>query len=138
MVGEEEVRPYLAGVAEVGEPCPQRQGKAVVEVVERQVLRAAAAVEVVEPDLAGEEVEEDQRRAPLGVAVGEEEVAGEVLGTGQEEEGVVAVVEQHPAASGQRRQRRGCRSSPRCSRSARPCPPSAAVRPPRDDRRSLW
>lgn len=139
-MGEGVRRPCLAGVEEGGEPCPTRQGKAAAvaeEVAARQALQAAAAAEAVAPCLAGEEVEEDHP-APRGVAEEAEEGAGELQSTGE-----VAVAEEEEAgrrqvASGPRRPLRRRRPPPRSGRSARPCPSSAAGRPPRDERRSLW
>lgn len=131
--------PCLAEVEAAVGPCREHQGKAEVaaaEEVVRQTLRVVAAAAAEVPCLAGEGVEEGHP-TPQVVAVEAEEEAGEAQSTGEEEE-VQEEAGQQPVASGRRRPRRRCRTSPQPGRSARPCPPSAAGSPPRGDRRSLW
>lgn len=124
--------PCLAGVAvEVGEPCRDHM---VVEVA-------------VVAFLAGEEVAVVRRTLQVVAAEGAEAVVAGEVGTGMEEEVEVGeeeveaeVEEQHPVASGWMwlSECRGALRPGDLAQSARPCPSSAAVRPPRGDLHSLW
>lgn len=127
--------PCLAGAAvEVGEPCRDHR---VVEVA-------------VVAFLAGEEVAVVRQTLQVVAVEGAEAVAAGEVGTGMEEEVEVGeeeeveveaqVEEQHPVASGWMwlLECRGALWPGDLAQSARPCPSSAAVRPPRGDLHSLW